>query len=193
MPLRNEDTRLNNFCVYKHIFPNNKVYIGITSVNPIKRWCNRYKEQPFMHNAILKYGWDNIRHEILFTDLNKNDAEKKEIELIKQFNSNNKNFGYNIANGGMHTGKHSIQTKKLIGEKGRGIKRSEAFKQNLRELHKKGIFPKPPLFTGKIPWNKGLKVGARSEETKRKISIGNKGKIRTIEVKKRISDTLKKR
>jgi hypothetical protein len=184
---------MSNYCIYKHIFPNNKVYIGITSVNPIKRWCNRYKEQPFMHNAIVKYGWDNIRHEILFTDLCKEEAEQKEVELIKQFMSNNKEFGYNIANGGMHFGKHSAQTKKLIGEKGRGIKRSEAFKQNLRELHKSGVFPKPPLATGKTPWNKGLKTGARSDETKRKISAKNKGRIVSQECREKLSKALKGR
>lgn len=30
------------YCVYKHTFPNNKVYIRNTSVNPVKRWENGY-------------------------------------------------------------------------------------------------------------------------------------------------------
>lgn len=28
------------YCVYKHTTPNGKVYIGITSKNPLKRWNN---------------------------------------------------------------------------------------------------------------------------------------------------------
>ena len=30
----------NNYYVYKHTFPNNKVYIGITQQEPQKRWKN---------------------------------------------------------------------------------------------------------------------------------------------------------
>ena len=28
------------YCVYKHIFPNNKVYIGVTCQKPEYRWRN---------------------------------------------------------------------------------------------------------------------------------------------------------
>ena len=28
------------FCVYKHVLPNNKIYIGITKQNPLLRWKN---------------------------------------------------------------------------------------------------------------------------------------------------------
>lgn len=28
------------FCVYKHVFPNGKLYFGITSKAPNKRWQN---------------------------------------------------------------------------------------------------------------------------------------------------------
>ena len=57
----------NNWTVYMHITPNNKKYIGITSQIPNKRWRNGkgYKKCLFL-NAIKKYGWGNIKHEILF-------------------------------------------------------------------------------------------------------------------------------
>lgn len=44
-------------CVYKHTSPSNKVYIGMTTVQPEERWNNGwgYKKQPFF-NAILKCG-----------------------------------------------------------------------------------------------------------------------------------------
>ncbi len=68
------------YCVYKHTSPNGKVYIGITRQNPIKRWMNGkgYAHNTHFYNAILKYGWSNFRHEILFTGLTREDACQKE-------------------------------------------------------------------------------------------------------------------
>lgn len=92
-----------NFSVYIHIFPNNKVYIGITSKNPKDRWDygHGYLHQNVMNNAIKKYGWNNIEHKILFTNLTMEEAEEKEIELIRQYNSTDRSFGYNISTGGI--------------------------------------------------------------------------------------------
>lgn len=67
------------FVVYKHTTPNGKVYIGITGNEPRKRWNNGngYRGNKHFWNAILKYGWDNIAHEILFDGLTQDQAEKK--------------------------------------------------------------------------------------------------------------------
>ena len=89
--------------VYKHIFPNGKVYIGITSNSPTVRWRSGKgygKSQPLMYNAIHKYGWENVDHEILFTGLTEREAKTKEIELIAKFKSDNVEHGYNISKGG---------------------------------------------------------------------------------------------
>jgi predicted GIY-YIG superfamily endonuclease len=77
--------------VYKHSCPNGKVYIGITSLSLNNRWRNGegYKRSKLFYRAIKKYGWENIKHEILFEDLSKEQAEAKEIELIKLYNSTN--------------------------------------------------------------------------------------------------------
>ena len=98
------------YCVYKHTFPNGKVYIGITCKKPEQRWGKDGKgyleqkdgkyNQPLMANAVLKYGWNNVAHEILFDNLNREEAEQIEINLIAQHKSNNPEFGYNIAIGG---------------------------------------------------------------------------------------------
>ena len=47
-----------NYCVYEHIFPNGKKYIGI-SCDAEKRWRNGkgYETQPKIARAINKYGW----------------------------------------------------------------------------------------------------------------------------------------
>lgn len=94
----------NNYCVYCHTNKiNNKKYIGITSQKPTKRWGNdgkKYCDCPKFWNAIQKYGWNNFKHDILFTNLSKDDACKKEISLIKLYNTNHRSCGYNITSGG---------------------------------------------------------------------------------------------
>lgn len=71
------------YCVYKHTTPNGKVYIGITRRNPITRWQNGngYKRNKHFMGAILKYGWDNIKHEILFSGLTEQEAKKHLSEI----------------------------------------------------------------------------------------------------------------
>lgn len=90
--------------VYKHTFPNGKVYIGITSLEPKKRWANGagYRDNKRMYNAIKKYGWDNIKHEILFTDLTQEQAYEKEITLIAEYGSIEFDKGYNRHIGGAY-------------------------------------------------------------------------------------------
>ena len=87
---------MNDYLVYKHTCPNNEVYIGITNNKPEKRWSNGegYSGQWF-YNAIKEFGWNNIKHEILFTDLSQEVAKKIEKELIIQYNSWVPGRGYN--------------------------------------------------------------------------------------------------
>lgn len=110
------------YTVYKHTSPSGKIYIGITSQRPESRWHNGrgYIDNEYFTRAINKYGWDNISHEILFVDLTKDEAERKEIELIELYKSNNREFGYNIENGGSTIGKHSEYTKLKISNSLKG-------------------------------------------------------------------------
>lgn len=131
------------YTVYKHIFPNGKVYIGITRLNPKNRWLNGkgYKDINLVGKAIRKYGWENIKHEILYENLTKSEAEEKEIELISFYKSNNKNYGYNIQNGGNGKGKLSETEKERLRKSALGNKiwlgkhHTEDTKQKLREIH----------------------------------------------------------
>ena len=88
-----------------HIFPNDKKYIGIAKEDRIeKRWgsngCGYFNNrQNAIENAIKKYGWENVRHIILETNLTKDESKQKEIEYIKRYNTNGKN-GYNMTLGG---------------------------------------------------------------------------------------------
>lgn len=125
-----------SYIVYRHTFPNGKVYIGITKQRPNARWGAKgqgYKECPRMANAISKYGWDNVIHEILFEGLKKEDAEKIEIELIGAHHSNEEKYGYNIANGGNCSGTHSVETRRLISEHNKGKKKPPCTDENKKK------------------------------------------------------------
>lgn len=95
---------LNNYVVYKHTTPSGKVYIGITCQDIRKRWKNGkgYELCTAFNRAINKYGWENITHEVLFAGLSKQEAIKKEIELISFYKSDTPEHGYNLTTGGEH-------------------------------------------------------------------------------------------
>jgi hypothetical protein len=90
---------MNTFCVYRHVFPNGKSYIGI-SKDAEKRWRNGkgYETQQKMQRAIVKYGWDNVQHIILADRLTKELAMQLEQHYIAEYDSI-KN-GYNATIGG---------------------------------------------------------------------------------------------
>ena len=93
----------NTYSVYCHTNKfNGKKYIGITRRKPELRWKkgSDYKHNPYFYNSILKYGWDGFEHEILFENLSEDEAKEKERELINEYNTNNRNFGYNLTGGG---------------------------------------------------------------------------------------------
>lgn len=125
--------------VYKHTSPNGKVYVGVTSSTINDRWRDGkgYKDQVF-YRAILKYGWDNIKHEVLCEGLSKEEAHKKEIEIIAFYKSNDKLFGYNCTIGGegTHGFKYTEEQRKAIGERQRGKKLSEKQKRKIGESNK---------------------------------------------------------
>lgn len=90
-----------SYSVYKHTCPNGKVYIGITSQKVESRWNygHGYDLQLF-GRAIKKYGWENIRHEVLFDGLTLEEANEAEKQAIEEYNSMNKAYGYNCTQGG---------------------------------------------------------------------------------------------
>lgn len=109
----------NEYYVYKHTTPNNKVYIGITKQNPNRRWRNGhgYSDSVLFFNAIIKYGWVNITHEILKEGISFEEANELEKYYIALYKSNQREFGYNITQGGecRRTSKKEYPKTKKIG------------------------------------------------------------------------------
>lgn len=174
-----------NYTLYKHTTPSNKVYIGITSMKVKKRWCGGrgYRHNPHFYKAILKYGWGNIKHEILLTGLTKEKAEWWEKRLIKKYNSTDQRYGYNLEGGGNLQKEISENTREKISLalKGKNLGR------------RNGMWSR----TGELNPNFGRKL---SKETKERLSklhsgTGNPvwGRKHTPEEKNLIGKSLRER
>ena len=183
--------------LYMHICPNGKKYVGITIQEPNQRWRDGkgHCKNKHFYNAILKYGWDNIRHVVVECNLDFEEAAETEKRLILEFNTTDKRFGYNICHGGedgwvgVH---HTEEAKRKMSESKKGMPSSrkgchlsDETKRKLSESHKgkyRGIpvLPKEPKpYNGKIIF---------SEEHNQKISQALKGIKRSDEVRKRMSE-----
>lgn len=109
---------MNNYIVYAHIFPNNKKYIGITKNNYLERWGRNgagYKGQ-YVLDGILEFGWNNIKHLIVYRNLTEEEAKQKETELIAKYKTDNPDYGYNVSLGGGNQiiSKHHAKTRRIV-------------------------------------------------------------------------------
>lgn len=99
--MKNQD---KTYCIYKHISPSGKVYVGQTCRKVWVRWLhngNGYKKNPVFWKAIQKYGWNNFTHEVLLEGLSKQEADYSEKYLIKWYKLYS--LSYNCTDGGEGT------------------------------------------------------------------------------------------
>lgn len=91
----------HKYCVYLHTFPDGMKYVGITEFGdcPNERWKNGfgYTKNKEMFSAIVKCGWDNIKHDVLHNNLSKQEAIDMEGKLIKELDTIEN--GYNKESG----------------------------------------------------------------------------------------------
>ena len=161
---------MKEYCLYKHTTPSGKVYIGITSQNPLHRWNNgkgyfNCKNSPFK-NSIIKYGGDNITHEILYTGMTEQDAINREKQYIAYY----KNLGIslNITDGGEGCTGNVPWNKgiKIPYEKSnrrKGCAPTEAHKRKLSIAHR-----------GKSSRGSGWKMSEEQKEHLRKVNLGRR-------------------
>lgn len=125
----------NEYYVYMHTFPDGKKYVGITNQEPEKRWLNGrgYKHNPAFFNSILLHGWLNIKHEVLFTGLTKEEASNKEKELIKQYRSDEIEHGFNCQSGGDKGFTHNAETRKRISETSKQRWQDSEYRQKIHQ------------------------------------------------------------
>ena len=134
---------MSNYCVYKHTTPSGKTYIGITSKPVNQRWLNGrgYRKNDHFWNAIKKYGWDNIKHEILVAGLSKAEASAAEKMYIALFHSHEIKHGYNLTEGGETGIVHTPESRRKLSDsrKGQryniGVPFTEERKRHMSENH----------------------------------------------------------
>ncbi len=173
------------YTVYQHINrQNGKRYIGITKQKPQSRWGKdgiNYKYScPKFWSAIEHYGWDNFEHLIIKDKLTKEEACELEIELIEKYKTQEKEFGYNILEGGQSPKmtkeiKEKISKAMIGNQNGLGHSCSEEKKKKISEAQKGKKFTDEHKLKISLA-KKGKPHAPCSEETKRKISNKHKKK-----------------
>lgn len=168
----------DSWYLYRHTSPTGKVYIGITCQKPEHRWNNgkgylNVKKGPFK-STIIKYGWNNIKHEVLLSGLTEERAKYLEIEFIRHY----KRLGIslNITDGGdgilgITPWNKGIKVPYKKTNKRKGCHLTEEHKGKLSETHK----------------GKHIKGHKWTEEQRQKLITVRTGTHRTEETKKKIS------
>lgn len=123
---------------------NGKVYIGKTKNTLLYRQRNhinkaiRKEGNSYFHKALKKYGEENFVWEVLKDENNLENLNHLEKKYIKNFNSNNKEYGYNLTIGGDGSSrertieekdKRSTISKQMWNRKGFKEKMSNIFKE----------------------------------------------------------------
>lgn len=122
---------------------NGKTYIGKTEKSLNERWKHHLKHvkkgtNRYLYDAIRYYGINNFSIEKIEEVADKSELNQKEIYWIKQLKSNNKNFGYNMTEGG-DGGKMSDAIYKRLADQKRGIPLTDQHKKNVSDSLK-GVF-----------------------------------------------------
>ncbi len=168
--------------VYIHTFPNGKKYVGMCKSSPMRRWGTvgrNYKKHPVMYAAIQKYGWDNVAHEIVASNLTQEEALRMEESLIAQYKTfpPSLGFGYNCTSGG-ESRLPTDEERKMTSERSKKWWENPENKERMRAIRtgsKRDYSPELRKQIGEMlsSFNRGKHL---SEDHKRKISDSEKGR-----------------
>ena len=165
---------------------NGKIYVGQDSHND----SNYLGSGKILKQAINKYGRQNFQKETLCECKTKEELNEKEIYWIKKLNSQNRNIGYNITDGG-NWGDALTNNPNL-----------EKIKKKISDSLKKYYENNPErikILSEQARLRKGNKNSfygkKHSEDSKKKMRNSNQwlNKKLPIEIKQKISNTLKEK
>lgn len=182
------------YSVYTHTSPSGKVYVGVSN-NPKRRWgtygapylCkskNGSYAQPCFASAILKYGWDNFKHEILLEEISFSEALYAEKYLIRWYKIHH--ISYNMSDGGeYYSGKrkplsdeHRQKVKEFMNAHHpmKGRHHSEEARAKIAEAVRNRNFSpeKKALIAEKLSKSHKGKRHILSEEGRKNIALKNK-------------------
>lgn len=195
--------------IYKFTCLNNgKIYIGESinlhgRIGDHRRSSEKEKGKCYFDNALIKYGWDSFNIEILeiFENFNKETDNDKLLDIeskyMEQFNSTDKNKGYNVCKYSMdstgipkppRTETHRANMSLAKRGKSNGPHKKESIeKMSISKLGKKR-----PEFSEE--WKQNIGKGhvglVMSEEAKQKISLAHKGKPKSKESVEKMRQSL---
>lgn len=163
--------------IYIHTAPNGKKYVGQTCQRLERRWRNGhgYCRNPHFARAIEKYGWNNFTHEVVQLCETLEEANAAEKAFIKEYRTNEVEYGYNISGGADGREMVAESTRQLMSKirKGKfvgcnnpnyGRKHTEEERRKMSEAQRgRFLGEKSPLY-GKHP----------PEETRAKMSKSRK-------------------
>jgi len=183
---------MGNWYVYRHIRldKNEPFYIGIGSTKDYKRAYSKISRNKIWKSIIDKTDYEV---EILFDNLTKEEAIKKEVEFIKIYGR--KNDGRILSN--QTNGGEGIFGRENIEEWKINLKKAIANRSNERKKEINALISKK--LKGHVGYMKGKKL---TEEAKQKISAKRKGiklsdetkqKLREINTGKKMSEETKQK
>ena len=102
---------------------NGKVYIGQTKHSLEHRKNSherdtrcRKKHSTYFHEALAKYGYENFVWEVIDESNSQVEIDKLEKKYIQEYRSMDKEFGYNLKDGGKEGGIYNEEGKRRLGE-----------------------------------------------------------------------------
>lgn len=167
---------------------NNKVYIGQSNKEK-DRWRqykyfgrNPEKTGQYIHRAMAKYGASNFIYEVIAMCATEEYANEAETILIAQYNSRDKQFGYNLAPGGDSPWNRGLPTEQ---QPMYGKHHSEESKEKISQGNiGKICFPHTDEW--KQHMSSIMKGRQLSEDRKQKISDASKNREFTEEQKEKL-------
>ena len=137
-------------------------------------------EFPTIHqhfsSAIKEFGWENIKHEVLYENIPQEEAQRIEKKLINEYKSDNREFGYNIECGGLLHDTTSEETKQKLSNINKGKFAGEKhpnYGKKLTEEQKRYISEKTKLAMANLTEEKRKKMvdNGKSNKGKKKPPI----------------------
>lgn len=128
---------IQSYYVYNIISPQGKFYVGYTSLKPEERFEKHIKNSrqtkrrcPAIENAIRKYGPERMRFIVVRICLTEQEALHYEGLYTKFFKTTDKDYGYNVREGGRgggsgYTFEHTEEAKDAIRMSKIGTKKDE--------------------------------------------------------------------
>ena len=120
-----------SYRVYRYVFPDGKVYVGMTKHTLDRRWTFGYQHNERLTAALREVGINALRREVIVDGLTEEEAGRLEQFYIAKFRATDPEYGYNISPGGKATY--------------RGLKHTEEYKRHMSEITKGKVYSEKTL------------------------------------------------